>query len=352
MVHNLTLALLYDSGWYDVDFTKGENMRWGRGWGCRYAMQHCRDRGQDMESAVFCNETSGIAWPNEHPPDPSGVLCAWDRQSMGRCAVGRCPRVAPVVRCDSEEGWRPEVADLLGDERSSDSVCMQSTLRKEGVNISLAGGAMARCFRMRCSGTTPLVRLYGMEGWMPCDENATLQVVGYEVIRRPPQPLSDAGLSPDPGPHPSPSIEQGFIRCPRDLCGPGARKSTDRPPMRWEIAGLPPPPPEPLGKQLPADSEGFIPKNGPISYAVESIEIVEETVRDWIEDPARQRILAGAGIFVVFLCVLSCVRCRRRGRGRGRRRGRSPDGATGAGADAGSGGGVLAAGARGGLVAV
>lgn len=38
---NLTLALLYDTGWYKVDFSKAEPLRWGHKLGCEFALKSC-----------------------------------------------------------------------------------------------------------------------------------------------------------------------------------------------------------------------------------------------------------------------------------------------------------------------
>jgi hypothetical protein len=40
-VSNLTLALLEDSGWYKVDYSKSENMLWGRNRGCEFLEDKC-----------------------------------------------------------------------------------------------------------------------------------------------------------------------------------------------------------------------------------------------------------------------------------------------------------------------
>ncbi|VDL83343.1 unnamed protein product [Nippostrongylus brasiliensis] len=37
----ITLALFEDSGWYEADYSKAENMTWGKGLGCKFAKESC-----------------------------------------------------------------------------------------------------------------------------------------------------------------------------------------------------------------------------------------------------------------------------------------------------------------------
>ena len=41
ILSQFTLSLLYDTGWYDVDFTLAEYIGWGKGKGCDFINNGC-----------------------------------------------------------------------------------------------------------------------------------------------------------------------------------------------------------------------------------------------------------------------------------------------------------------------
>ena len=218
-VSNMTLALFHDSGWYDVAFELAEPMPWGRGWGCLFALDECKPRGEDMLNSVFC-DANKTAWPNIYPPGRTGRQCNYDRTAVGGCSNGDCPVVLPVFDCRDGSARDQGSADYFGEWKAEDAVCMQSTLRRIGVTTE--DGMSAFCYRMRCpgdGGRHPLVLFYGHTDWAQCDENFTAT---------------------------SPNFD-GFVACPRDRCGADAPRAV-RPPYRHELEGLPPPPwPQPGG---------------------------------------------------------------------------------------------------------
>lgn len=70
----LTLALLEDSGWYEVNYDKAESMLWGRGLGCNFAKRSC------------------LTWMKSNSANPYPFCTLYDdaRCSANRMAKVRC----------------------------------------------------------------------------------------------------------------------------------------------------------------------------------------------------------------------------------------------------------------------
>jgi hypothetical protein len=65
----ITLALLEDTGWYDVDYSQADILRFGLKRGCDFATGSCKDWSQET---YFCN-TDGKQ------------RCTYDRRAKGQC---------------------------------------------------------------------------------------------------------------------------------------------------------------------------------------------------------------------------------------------------------------------------
>lgn len=64
-----TLSLLYDTGWYDVDFTKAETIIWGKNKGCDFLDNGCNSTTDYLEfvssSEKSCSfDRYGYGYPN------------------------------------------------------------------------------------------------------------------------------------------------------------------------------------------------------------------------------------------------------------------------------------------------
>lgn len=114
VVSNLSLALFHDSGWYSVDFSRAEPMDWGFQWGCHFATDACKEKGQDMASSVFC-DANGLAWPNVETPGRTGRQCTYDRAAVGGCSNGDCPIVVPVFPCGDTAGSDDDASEFFGE---------------------------------------------------------------------------------------------------------------------------------------------------------------------------------------------------------------------------------------------
>eukprot|EP00293_Proteomonas_sulcata_P017554 CAMPEP_0184290964 /NCGR_PEP_ID=MMETSP1049-20130417/3087_1 /TAXON_ID=77928 /ORGANISM="Proteomonas sulcata, Strain CCMP704" /LENGTH=549 /DNA_ID=CAMNT_0026598257 /DNA_START=1 /DNA_END=1650 /DNA_ORIENTATION=- len=65
-----TLALMQDSGWYEVDFRAAGVLKWGQGQGCAFATGLCTDLGS---AQGFCSDSN------------TANLCTFDRTAVGQC---------------------------------------------------------------------------------------------------------------------------------------------------------------------------------------------------------------------------------------------------------------------------
>ena len=182
----LTLALLNDSGWYQVSFPAAKPLLWGKGWGCEIAQTACDNQHHTQH---FCDDKLQ-AWPNTEPPGSLGQSCSFERAGVGKCGTGMCPVVSAVKYCSDYEG------DIThGEVTGSRSLCMQSTLLHKRYKVDPNVGMMAYCYGFRCSaGTqTPEIKVMDMNGnseWYECHEDFTLELDGYT----------------------------GYIICPQELC--------------------------------------------------------------------------------------------------------------------------------------
>jgi len=76
----LTFALLEDSGWYIPDYSKAQDLSWGKGAGCEFATKSCKEL---MEQAVI-SETS-TPFCNSLMQNADKTFCTEDKESVGSC---------------------------------------------------------------------------------------------------------------------------------------------------------------------------------------------------------------------------------------------------------------------------
>ncbi|KAK7198804.1 leishmanolysin, GP63 [Novymonas esmeraldas] len=74
---SLTLAAFQDLGFYQADFSKAEEMPWGRNAGCAFLTGKCMENNITRWPDMFCAE------------DENGYRCATGRLFLGACAVRR-----------------------------------------------------------------------------------------------------------------------------------------------------------------------------------------------------------------------------------------------------------------------
>src|SRR5690349_11266657 len=72
-----TLALLEDSGWYKADYSKAENMMFGRGQGCAFIYESCIDpKTKRAKFPEFCDEADAD-------------VCSFERNYVAKCSLTR-----------------------------------------------------------------------------------------------------------------------------------------------------------------------------------------------------------------------------------------------------------------------
>ena len=57
----LTLALLEDTGWYGVDYSKAEPLSWGRGLGCDFVTKSCKEWIDDRQERWVVETGTAVA---------------------------------------------------------------------------------------------------------------------------------------------------------------------------------------------------------------------------------------------------------------------------------------------------
>eukprot|EP00731_Ephydatia_muelleri_P008823 Em0004g1161a len=89
----MTLALLQDTGWYQVDFSKAEPLQWGKNASCQFVLGSCRgyinSRLPTGGSTVrFCSDITNTSKPLK-------LGCTLDREAMGYCNLQKLSEVLP-----------------------------------------------------------------------------------------------------------------------------------------------------------------------------------------------------------------------------------------------------------------
>jgi len=88
----ITLAMLEDSGWYIPDYSKAQDLSWGRGAGCAFATKSCKELmeiAEDAdESTPFCNTLMGNA---------ERTYCTADSKSVGSCNLVKYTSRVPDI---------------------------------------------------------------------------------------------------------------------------------------------------------------------------------------------------------------------------------------------------------------
>ena len=77
----ITLALMEDTGWYKPNYELADELKWGRGLGCDFALRSCmewmeRRRNEGKSIHPFCNKVKR---------DPLETECTDDRSSVALC---------------------------------------------------------------------------------------------------------------------------------------------------------------------------------------------------------------------------------------------------------------------------
>mmetsp|Transcript_20091 Transcript_20091/g.47849 ORF Transcript_20091/g.47849 Transcript_20091/m.47849 type:complete len:708 (+) Transcript_20091:61-2184(+) len=206
-----TLAILKDSGWYDVKYENADPFTRGRGSGCEYALdkcdinlptgEYCSDgnvKGQctpDLSAVGDCNaQVFALNSQGQSPIPPRYQYFANDERMGGRDeSMDFCPVVVPYRdgRCDQESSpsWDLEECDsesCSGMRFGSSSICLVGNLWKEselarrieGVAPN-AGCYLIRCVKQSAADTTVWVEIFLPDkSWHNCRRAGIAQLAG------------------------------------------------------------------------------------------------------------------------------------------------------------------------------
>ncbi|WOK99198.1 leishmanolysin-like peptidase [Canna indica] len=186
VISNMTLALLEDSGWYQVNYSIADHLDWGQNQGTEFVASPCNH----WKGAYHCNTTH-----------MSG--CTYNREAEGYCPIvtynGDLPNWAQYFP-QSNKGGQSSLADyctyfvaysdgsctdtngarapdrMLGEVRGINSRCMASSLVRTGfVRGSTQGNG---CYQHRCIDNTLEVAVDGI--WKVCPQvGGPIQFPGF-----------------------------------------------------------------------------------------------------------------------------------------------------------------------------
>lgn len=89
----LTLAILHDTGWYIPDYSRAEQLEWGKGLGCNFAKKSCKSwiderRAMKLSIRPFCDKPKG---------DLLQISCTDDKNSKAVCNMKSFDRPLPAM---------------------------------------------------------------------------------------------------------------------------------------------------------------------------------------------------------------------------------------------------------------
>ena len=89
LISRMTLAVLHDSGWYNVDFSAADTgYTWARGLGCNFAMKSCHEFMKTKSNIQpYCNSPTNFQLPRK--------LRSSDRNSVNFCNLVKYGKPLP-----------------------------------------------------------------------------------------------------------------------------------------------------------------------------------------------------------------------------------------------------------------
>lgn len=203
VVSRVTLALMEDTGWYQVNYNLAEDLEWGKNLGCDFVKKSCMEwmdlhppPAQDMHpfckqirqgmlktectrdrrAVAFCNlVTYSGPLPSEYQyfTSTSGVQWSGDYQRLGGAVelADYCPYLQEFIWRDKEESIRDSrcylagnvpvgSANFYGEYFGSDSVCVNhgsSWSFRQCNRLIYPTHHGSGCYRFECSNTAGLV---------------------------------------------------------------------------------------------------------------------------------------------------------------------------------------------------
>lgn len=203
VVSRVTLALMEDTGWYQVNYNMAEELEWGKNLGCDFVNKSCMewmdlhpppaqdmhpfckqirqgmlktDCTRDRRAVAFCNL---VTYSGPLPPEyqyftaTSGVQWSGDYQRLGGAVelADYCPYLQEFIWRDQEESIRDSrcylagnvpvgSANFYGEYFGSDSICVNhgsSWSFQQCNKLIYPTHHGSGCYRFECSNTAGLV---------------------------------------------------------------------------------------------------------------------------------------------------------------------------------------------------
>eukprot|EP00802_Teleaulax_amphioxeia_P006768 Tamp_06773.p1 GENE.Tamp_06773~~Tamp_06773.p1 ORF type:complete len:391 (-),score=40.59 Tamp_06773:143-1315(-) len=223
-----TLAVLEDSGWYDIDYQVADAMGWGYLAGCPF-LTSCSSK-QGVMPKAFCQANFQERTSNAYKYF-SARQCTFDRSGWGNCTnsapyMDGCPYVEPIFMCSNwDEGAEfsvisPKCPDgstkeCMGQAFGASSACFDSSLFDQG--FSLQDPPSVGCYEYKCAkdenktDSPYTLSIRATSGaWQECAPNKEITLPGYTgSIKCPPEyqyfcTIRETRAPPPNAPAPSP----------------------------------------------------------------------------------------------------------------------------------------------------
>jgi len=192
----MTLALFEDSGWYEVNYTSAQVLKWGNGGGCTMFNGSCLIPGPTPvpSSKWFCADSS--------------EGCTYDRSAHGLCYVATfsaalpsyyqywtndptkgggnaavmdyCPSVGAYSNGNCGVVANTPTQNARGQAYGSTSMCFKSSLLSTSYVYNDQSAFKFACYESQCTGAGVLqIRPVGVSAWTDCGDATVLSFSGF-----------------------------------------------------------------------------------------------------------------------------------------------------------------------------
>eukprot|EP00897_Mesotaenium_endlicherianum_P010602 jgi/Mesen1/9570/ME000065S08996 len=198
VVSNLTLALLQDTGWYEVNYGLAGFLAAGFHAGCDYALQPCTDpstlkavfRDGYCAASDLARNATLVTYSGSQQSTPMDSLCSSDHLATATCRTN-CSTECPYDGCIPKQRDQGHRCQVPGDQTNKDnqfgeSFGLQSRCFLQGTlywvsNTAAAAGAPpgAGCYKTQCSwppGGAPTLSVNVAGVWLNCTDGKYLEL--------------------------------------------------------------------------------------------------------------------------------------------------------------------------------
>ncbi|GAM28968.1 hypothetical protein SAMD00019534_121440 [Acytostelium subglobosum LB1] len=230
----LTVSLLQDMGWYVVDTSMTQEIKWGQEEGCQFLTERCEKWNKGAEKGYFCNTTKpATIWSHQQITQRK---CTPDARGIGHCnllyynntiippyfqhfanqSLGGPPNTDFCPFISSSKARDPFQASLCASHSSTNNKGQSGPDDDSSrcFTITNATFDLPWCFKTRCNGNTLQVKLG--DCYIDCpkdggaiqdrDKNSNLQVLGLSLLCPPSYVVCK------PNPIPSIMVPRGSIK--------------------------------------------------------------------------------------------------------------------------------------------